>query len=311
LIICCGEALVDMIPMQGPNGGLRGEQVYAPLAGGALLNTAVALGRLGVNAGMISGISTDLFGELLVSALKDSNVCTDFLIRSPSPTTLAFVALNDGQASYTFYDENSAGRRIEEASLPMLPDAVSTLYFGGISLISEPGAHSYCSLAEREHKKRIIVLDPNIRTSFIEDEKSYRARLARVMALADIIKVSDEDLDWLVPGQMEQADKVASLGSDSCIVILTKGSEGTTAYLPNGKVLSQAVPMVNVVDTVGAGDTFNAGFMAKLLALGQLNKADLRNVHETAIQEALLYAVQVAAVTVSRAGANPPWISEL
>ena len=307
MIICCGEALVDMIPLQGPNG----EQGYAPLAGGALLNTAIALGRLGVNVGIISGISTDLFGERLVRALQESDVCTEFLIRSPLPTTLAFVQLDDGHASYTFYDENSAGRSIEEAELPTLPDAVSTLYLGGISLISEPGADSYCALAEREHGKRIIVLDPNIRTTFIEDELGYRARLARLMAIADIIKVSDEDLDWLVPGDIKEDDKVASLGSDSCLVVITKGSKGAVAYLPNGNVLLQAVPKVKVVDTVGAGDTFNAGFMAQLVALGQLTKTNLPNMDESVLQAALAYATQVAAVTVSRAGANPPWLSEL
>ena len=307
MIICCGEALVDMIPLQGTNG----EQGYAPLAGGALLNTAIALGRLGVNVGIISGISTDLFGERLVRALQDSDVCTDFLIRSPLPTTLAFVQLDDGHASYTFYDENSAGRSIEEAELPTLPDSVSTLYLGGISLISEPGADSYCALAEREHGKRIIVLDPNVRTTFIEDELRYRARLARLMAIADIIKVSDEDLDWLVPGDLKEGDKVASLGSDSCLVVITKGSQGAVAYLPNGNVLSQAVPKVKVVDTVGAGDTFNAGFMAQLVALGQLTKTNLPNMDESVLQTAMAYATQVAAVTVSRAGANPPWLSEL
>jgi len=296
-----------MIPLQGANG----EQGYAPLAGGALLNTAIALGRLGVNVGIISGISTDLFGERLVRALQDSHVCTDLLIRSTLPTTLAFVQLDDGHASYTFYDENSAGRSVEEAKLPTLPDAVSTLYLGGISLISEPGADSYCALAEREHGKRIIVLDPNIRTAFIEDELRYRSRLERLMAVADIIKVSDEDLDWLVPGDIKEDDKVASLGSDSCLVIITKGNKDAVAYLPNGNVVLQAVPKVKVVDTVGAGDTFNAGFMAQLVTLGQLTKTNLPNMDESVLQAAMAYATQVAAVTVSRAGANPPWLSEL
>ena len=296
-----------MIPLQGANG----EQGYAPLAGGALLNTAIALGRLGVNVGIISGISTDLFGERLVRALQDSHVCTDLLIRSTLPTTLAFVQLDDGHASYTFYDENSASRSVEEAQLPTLPDAVSTLYLGGISLISEPGADSYCALAEREHGKCIIVLDPNIRTTFIEDELRYRSRLERLMAVADIIKVSDEDLDWLVPGDIKEDDKVASLGGDSCLVIITKGNKDAVAYLPNGNVVLQAVPKVKVVDTVGAGDTFNAGFMAQLVTLGQLTKTNLPNMDESVLQAAMAYATQVAAVTVSRAGANPPWLSEL
>jgi fructokinase len=166
-------------------------------------------------------------------------------------------------------------------------------------------------LAEREHGKCIIVLDPNIRTTFIEDELRYRSRLERLMVVADIIKVSDEDLDWLVPGDIKEDDKVASLGGDSCLVIITKGNKDAVAYLPNGNVVLQAVPKVKVVDTVGAGDTFNAGFMAQLVTLGQLTKTNLPNMDESVLQAAMAYATQVAAVTVSRAGANPPWLSEL
>ena len=308
MIVCCGEALIDMIPMQGA----EGESGYAPLCGGALYNTAIALGRLGVNTGMISGISSDLFGQQLVAGLQASKVNTDLVVRSKLPTTLAFIQLTNGQAGYTFYDENTAGRSLSVTDIPTVPEHVSTLYFGGISLISEPGADSYCALAEREYKQRVVVLDPNIRTSFIEDEAGYRRRLGRMMAIADIIKVSDEDLDWLVFGSQSEADKAEALRSSAThIVVVTKGKDGSTAYFADGSHVSASVPEVTVVDTVGAGDTFNAGFMAKLAELGVLSKAALTSIDAAATSEALVYGAKVAAVTVSRAGANPPWATEI
>ena len=143
--------------------------------------------------------------------MQESHVNTDLLVRSSSPTTLAFVQLTNGNASYTFYDENSAGRSIQLADITALPDSVECLYFGGISLISEPGAEAYCQLAEREANNRVVMLDPNIRPGFIVDEKAYRSRLKRMITIADIIKVSDEDLDWLVPGGADVAEKVLRL----------------------------------------------------------------------------------------------------
>jgi len=195
MIVCCGEALIDMIPLSGVDGKLT----FRPLSGGAQFNTAIGLGRLGINCGMVSGISNDMFGQQLVQALTQSDVSTQYLIRSDRPTTLAFVKLIKGQASYTFYDENSAGCTLFPKSIGDFPASVSCLSFGGISLIGDPSASTYCQLAETNSFNKVIMVDPNIRPSFILDEYSYRQRLQRIMAVADIIKLSDEDLIWLVP----------------------------------------------------------------------------------------------------------------
>ena len=317
MIICCGETLIDMVPVESATG----QTCYAPLVGGAIFNTATGLGRLGIQVGMLSGVSTDLFGQQLADALSASNVSTAYLIRSKLPTTLAFVALNGGQASYTFYDENTAGRSLTEADLPGVQNLgkdLTALYCGGISLISEPAADTYCALVLQHAADKVIIVDPNIRIGFISHEPSYRERLKQIIDVCDIVKVSDEDLHWLAGSvstrakTLSEAQQVAQLrGLSNAIVVVTKGAEGATAYLANGQSVHQGVPKVTVVDTVGAGDTFNAGFIARLAELGLMSKSSLAQISLTALSDALAHGAKVAGVTVSRQGANPPWSNEL
>jgi fructokinase len=306
MILCAGEALIDMLPRRTP----QDEDAFAPHAGGAVFNTAIALGRLGAEAGYFGGLSTDFLGDLLASTLAASNVDTRLCPRSPRPTTLAFVRLVNGQASYAFYDEGTAGRMLDPAALPALPDTVHALFFGGISLISEPCATAYEALMTREAASRVTMIDPNIRTGFITDEAAYRARLARMLAMADIVKVSDEDLTWLLgPGHVsDRAGELLALGPK--LVFVTEGGEGARAYTADHEVKLHA-EKVTVVDTVGAGDTFNAGVLAEFQKAGLLTKAHLHNLHRGAIEAALSLAIRAAAVTVSRAGANPPWANEI
>jgi fructokinase len=308
MILCCGEALIDMVPKIDDHGNTS----FSPLAGGAIYNTAIALGRLEVPTALLSGVSNDLFGKQLVKGLHASNVSSDFLIRSDRHTTLAFVELTNGHAEYTFFDENSAGSMIKGSDVPSDLDGVSTVYFGGISLCSEPGASAYEALYLREASKRVTMLDPNIRTSFIQDEAAYRARLDRMIAVSDIVKVSDEDLDWIVSDRSTLKDQVSALHTlGAHIVVVTKGSDGASAYLEGQSPVNVPVPAVTVVDTIGAGDTFNAGFLAKLSTLELLSKDKIESITATEINDALIFAAQVAAVTVSRVGANPPHLADL
>ncbi len=308
MILCCGESLIDMIPSQNE----AGETAFTPHPGGAVFNTAIALGRLRALTGFLSGLSRDLFGDQLRAALAGSNVDASLAITSDRPTTLAFVQLTNGHATYTFYDENTAGRSLDPTQLPELPDAVSTLYFGGISLINEPCAEFYTNLAIREAADRVIVVDPNIRPGFINDTETYRARLEQLFIHADIVKVSDEDLNWIKPGPQSLVEKVAELRAmGPKIVILTKGGAGASALAHSGEMIDVASHRVAVVDTVGAGDTFNAGVLAKLAENGFLTKDALKHIDDDALAEALDFGTQVAAITVSRSGANSPWAYEL
>lgn len=308
MILCCGEALIDMIPAETAGG----ETGFVPHVGGAVFNTAIALGRLGVETGMLTGVSQDLFGEQLAQALVANHVDTTHVVRADRPTTLAFVELRGGHATYTFYDENSAGRMLQLSDLPELHRDVSALYFGGISLACEPAAETYAGLLAGACEGRAVMIDPNIRPSFIRDIDRFRARLESMLALADIVKVSDDDLNWIIPDDAPLEEKVAKLQKTGpSIVVLTRGEAGAHGFLAGRQHVSVPVQKVKVVDTVGAGDTFNAGVLASLSQRDLLTKSALAEMDAERFADALNFGSRVAAVTVSRSGANPPWASEL
>ena len=308
MILCCGEALIDMLPAESREGA----EAFVPHPGGAVFNTAIALGRLGADVGLLSAIGQDMFGDLLAKALAESHVAQNHLIRVARPTTLAFVKLQDGQASYSFYDENSAGRMLSESELPPIEGRVSALFFGGISLACEPGAEAYAGLLARAAGDRVVMLDPNIRPGFIADPARYRARLGAMLARADILKLSDEDLDWLDPSARPHEEKIAALlGQGASLVLLTRGGKGAAAFSRAGWRQEVPAPEVEVVDTVGAGDSFNAGVLDWLSRAGLLERHAIAALSPENGRQALGRGVQVAARTVGRPGANPPWRAEL
>jgi fructokinase len=306
MILSCGEALIDMLPRQTSTG----EACYMPVAGGAVYNTAIALGRLGAPSGFFSGISTDFFGDILVKYLGESNVDTKYVVRSDHPETLAFVKLVDGAAQYAFYDEGTSGRLLAQTDIPALDASVSALQFGAISLIPEPCGGTYEEMMRREHKSRVISFDPNIRTSFIKDKPAHRARMERMLGMSDIVKLSDEDLAFFDAGGDFDGFAAKLLSGNAKLVVMTKGPDGAVAIGKSGKV---SVPglKVTVIDTVGAGDTVNAGILAWLHKSEKLTKDALETLSRDDTAAALSLAVRAAAVTVSRAGANPPWENEL
>jgi fructokinase len=308
MILCCGEALIDMLPAPMATG----QNGFVPHPGGAVFNTAVALGRLGAEAGLLTGLSADIFGAQLAEALTASHVDASLAVRSDRPTTLAFVQLIDGQARYSFYDENSAGRMLTGADLPAVPEQITALFFGGISLACEPAAEAYADLLKRAGENRAVMLDPNIRPGFIEDTQRYRVRLNAMLKQTDIVKVSDEDLGWIFPEASSVTERVAALRAlGPAVVIVTRGGAGATGYLRDGTEVQVAAAQATVVDTVGAGDTFNAGVLAKLAQRGLLIKGRLDNLLAQELKEAMAYGAKVAGVTVSRAGADPPWAQDL
>ena len=244
-------------------------------------------------------------------ARQASNVDWALAARSGRPTTLAFVRLVNGQASYAFYDENTAGRLLSVDDLPALPDAVTAVFFGGISLINDPAASTYAAFMDRASRAgRVTMIDPNIRAGFVTDAAAYRARIARMIAMADIVKLSDEDLHWLAgPGDMlSLARGILSHGPK--IVFVTEGANGAHAITAT-RALREPVQPVTVADTVGAGDTFNAGVLASLHGAGVLDRSALDGLPDATLQAALNLGNRAAAITVSRAGANPPWAHEL
>ncbi|MEW6630016.1 MAG: carbohydrate kinase [Pseudomonadota bacterium] len=306
MILCCGEALIDMLPRTTT----EGEAAFAPYVGGAVFNSAIALGRLGAPAGFFSGLSSDLFGGQFREALGASKVSSTYAHTSPRPTTLAFVRLNNGQATYTFYDENTAGRMLTIDDLPKLGTEIEAMLFGAISLISEPAGSAYEEFMRREHGSRVMMLDPNIRPNFIPDKAKHLRRIREMMAMADIVKLSDEDLNWFDEAGSHEDVIRNWLERGPKLIVVTHGSEGAVGYSREHRVT--VMPRkVTVVDTVGAGDTFNAGILASLHEQGLLTKAAIGSLPEDAIRKALELGAKAAAVTVSRAGANPPWRHEI
>ena len=306
MIVCCGEALIDFLPRKSAEGAA----VYQPLCGGSVYNTAIALGRQGISTGFYSGLSSDFFGDMLRDGLKASHVDLAYVKTWDKPSTLAFVKLTDGHARYSFFDDNSACRMLAKKHLPKLAKKVEALHFGSISLIPEPGGATLEALMKREAKARVISLDPNIRPSLIKDRRSHLARLGRMIAIADIVKISDEDIQWMT-GKTEFARTAKKwLKAGAKIVVVTRGGEGVEAYT-RGFAIRQPAVKVKVADTVGAGDTFTAGLLAALSQAKLLNKTKLAAITETQLDAALNFAARAAAVTVSRPGADPPWAKEL
>jgi fructokinase len=314
MILCCGEALIDMLPRQSD----QGEDAFAPYAGGAVFNTAIAVGRLGVPSAFYSGISTDMLGQLLTDTLAASKVDISLCVRSGRPTTVAFIKLADGHATYAFYDENTAGRMLTSADLPQVPDAVMALFFGGISLVNDPAASTYEALQKHQAARHVTMIDPNFRAAFVNSQDDlnpgtrdrYMARVNRMMATADIVKLADEEITAIFGHDDLLGFARNLLAQGPKVVFITEGSKGARAITATQDRFVAATS-VKVADTVGAGDTFNAGVLTALHRAGLLSKDKVAGLSDSDLDAALTLGTRAAAVTVSRPGANPPWASEL
>lgn len=303
--LVCGEALYDVfVDRQTETGFLLDARI-----GGSAFNVAMGLARMGRPAGLLTGMGTDPLGDRLAGALAAEGVQTRFLARKPLRTTLALVALGpDGGARYSFYGEGAADRAVTEADLPDLA-GLRGLHFGCLSLLSEPTGTSFLGLAERAasggDERPLITLDPNIRPTVEPDMAVWRDRVDAFAAHSDLVKVSDEDLAALHP-DLAAADAAArwrDMGAGA--VIVTRGAAGALGYGAFGEVACPAPP-VDVADTVGAGDTFLAGFVTALEELGAAAPADFRAASVEVLQRALGFAVAAAAETCRRRGADLP-----
>ncbi|HWK45479.1 MAG TPA: carbohydrate kinase [Stellaceae bacterium] len=306
MIISCGEALIDFVPAHTEGG----DAAYVPAVGGSPYNIAITMGRLGAPAGFLGGISTDFFGDQLIAGLRHSQVDTTLVRRLDRPSTLAFVSLGDGEPQYVFYDREAAHRFWDPPPGFILPEAVRALHFGSISLFGEPGADRFAALMAQQKGRRLLSLDPNIRPGMIEAEGPYRQRLEAMLRLADVIKVSAADLDWLAPGRTHESIAADWLRQGTALVVVTLGGEGAAAFRSGGSLRCPAEP-VSVVDTVGAGDTFMGGLLAAMARIDCLNASALAALPDEVLRALIGVAIQAAGITCGRRGANPPWSDEL
>ncbi len=308
MIHVCGEALIDMLPGKTESGN----DSFVPHTGGSPFNTCIAAARLGVETGFLGRISTDFFGQMLFQELKRNNVDLSSAQRGSEPTTLGFVKVEQGKdPEYAFYTEGTADCSLNEKEFPaVLPDSVNALVFGSISLLMEPGGSVIAALAEREHGRRVLSFDPNIRPVLIKDSGAFRGRCEHLFSLSTIVKVSDVDLQWLYPrlSLEKAAEKIKQFGP--FIVAVTKGADGSFVLKDSIRVEARA-GKINVADTVGAGDTFHAGFLAWLEKNSLLNIHSLQEITQEDLAQALGFASRCADITCSRQGADPPYADEV
>ncbi|MFD4566599.1 carbohydrate kinase [Streptomyces sp. NPDC058467] len=300
MIVVAGEALIDLVP-QG-TGALVG---LLPRLGGGPYNTAVALGRLGSPTAFCSRVSYDAFGEALLGGLREAGVDVSSVQRGTEPTTLAVASIGtDGSAAYSFYVEGTADRLFSAPG--RLPKDTSAVSFGTCSLVLEPGASAYEELMRAAATRGVFTaLDPNIRAGLIPDADAYRARFKSWLPSVSLLKLSEEDALWLGGTPREW------LASGPAAVVITQGGEGLTAFTRDGAVYSVPGEPVDVVDTIGAGDTVNAALLHGLAARGALSPAAMADLGAEGWTELLRFAARAAAITCSRAGAEPPYASEL
>ncbi|MCU1684923.1 MAG: carbohydrate kinase [Amycolatopsis sp.] len=285
------------------DGGLR---ALLPRLGGGPYNVALAASRLGVPSAFLSRVSTDRFGEALIDRLRASDVDTTLVQRGDEPTTLAVVALDEkGSAHYTFYTQGTADRLFADQG--QLPEDVTMLSLGTLGMVLEPGVSAYESILHRESARgTLTALDPNIRAALIDDAGAYRERFTSWLPHVRLLKLSDDDAEWLTGGD-DVTDAVAAAKAwvDSGVdaVVLTRGSDGLAVITSAGEVASVPSRRVDVVDTIGAGDTVQGSLLAWL---HQRDVRDLTSLGAADWAEALAYAAKAASITVSRSGAEPP-----
>jgi fructokinase len=302
MIVIGGEALVDLVE----DGGL-----LQAFAGGGPFNTAVAFGRLDVPVAFFGAISRDGYGQMLADRLAEAGVDMSLVRWSDAPTPRAVVHRGrDGAHEYTFQVDGTSLGDLSPPDLPALPPMAWALHVGTLALAVDPPASAYELLVDREHGRRRVILDPNVRPAIFGDPAVYRGRFERLARLADLVKLSKEDAAWIYPGlQIEDVlGRILGFGPD--VVALTRAANGAVAASTECYVDIPGIP-VEVVDTVGAGDSFGAALVAALVDEGAFGPEATRAPDELVLARATSYAVAASAITCTRTGAIPPTRDEI
>lgn len=310
-LVCLGEILIDFLPLE------RGGEVtgFSMHPGGGPFNVAVGLARLGQPTAFVGKVGADYFGRRLRQAVRAEGVDDRWLLDAPAPTTLAFVAVEDGEPVFTFYGDGAADTLLAPDDLPPeLFESAAILHFGGISLLRGSTPAAALAAAEGLRGRALVSLDPNVRPRLIADAAAYRATLARAVAACDVLKLSAADVAWLAPGADAAAYAAAQLEAGPGLVALTRGGAGVSALrLRDGRLERVDAPAfpVDLADTVGAGDAFTAGLLAALAAAGVTGRAALEAMPAEQLRAALRQGAAAAALNCARPGADPPRAAEL
>ena len=307
MIVVSGEALFDVFAGNPTDNGLALEGRI----GGSPLNVAIGLARLGQPAGFFGTLSRDAFGRRLLDELRSEGVRTDAIRHSDAPTTLSIVGLDEhGVPSYTFHGEHGADRDLTFAALDTIPSDAAAFHFGSYSMLVEPVATTLRKLAEKEHKRRLIAYDPNVRLNVEPSLERWRAVLDWMVPRTHVLKVSEEDLGLLYPGTELQTLASRWRAGGVALVVITRGSTGAVAWTAGAHV-ARPGRQIKLVDTVGAGDSFHAALLTWLAEHDSLAPATPAALKVPQLESMLDFASLAAAITCSRQGAQLPRRADL
>lgn len=307
MFLVCGEALFDVFATgETPTGLAMDARI-----GGSPFNVAVGLARLGQPVAFLSQVSRGFLGERLMRALAAEGVDTSTVQRSDAPTTLSLIGVDArGVPAYAFYGEGCADRRLDLSALDALPPGIKAINVGSYATVVGSTAATQRTLVERMQGRALVAYDPNIRLNVEPRLEVWRAQIDWMLPRTQLLKVSDEDLGLVWPGLAPAAFAARALAQGVKLVVVTRGAEGALGWTAAARAEAPPVP-VTVIDTVGAGDTFQAALLTWLAERDALSDAALAALTSEALQDALGFAARAAAITCSRRGADMPRRSEL
>jgi fructokinase len=302
MLLSCGDALVDFLPVTSADG----RDAIVPVVGGSCLNIAVGMARLGAPAGFVGGISTDLFGRMIADHALASQVELRYATRSEHQTTLAFVRTVGGEPQYAFYDEATASRNWIHrcGSIPF--DEIEAIHVGSTTLANDKGAAQTLALIEDAGGSTTISFDPNCRPNLVRHKARYVDQMNAFAASANIVRMSDVDFEFLYGGS-DYGERASSLiAAGASLVVVTRGIKGAQAWHREVGLVEVQAPTIDVIDTIGAGDSFQAALLFALRAIGRIKTGALAQLNADELRRALSFASICAAFTCGRAGADPP-----
>jgi fructokinase len=307
MLLSCGDALVDFLPVKA----VDGRDAAVSVAGGSCLNIAVGMARLGAPAGFVGGISTDLFGRIIADHASASQVDLRYATRSDHQTTLAFVRTVAGEPQYAFYDEATASRNwtYRPGSIPF--DEIEAIHVGSTTLASDQGAANALAMVKDAGGSVTISFDPNCRPNLVRHKPRYVDQMDVFATAADIVRMSDVDFEFLYGGS-DYAGKAESLiRGGASLVVVTRGIKGAQAWHREAGAVEVLAPTIDVVDTIGAGDSFQAALLFALRTIGRIGTKVLLQMNSAELGRAVSFASACAAFTCGRAGADPPQQSDV
>lgn len=306
MLIACGDALIDFVPTRN----VDGREAVMPAVGGSCLNVAIGMARLGAPTGFVGGISTDLFGRMIAEHAAASNVELGLAARSDHQTTLAFVRIVAGETHYAFYDAETATRNwtYRRGTIPFT--TVEAVHVGSTTLVNDQGAAETKALIADARASSTIVFDPNCRPNLVKDKPAYLVRMAEFAVGADLIKMSDVDFAYLFGDEPYHQRASMLLGQGASLVVITRGSNGAIAWHAGAGQIEVPAPKIEVADTIGAGDSFQAALLFALHKQGRIARERLKDIGADELRRALSFAANCAGLTCTRQGADPPWSYE-